>query len=63
MDYLPKLKMGLGLPFGEHYLHASSIKMFLNQSVDKVSMLYLFFFSRYQTKYVIKFLFRLLMMS
>ena len=30
-DYLPKLKMGLGLPFGEHYLHASSIKMFLNQ--------------------------------
>ena len=27
--YLPKLKMGLGLAFGAHFLHGFSIKMFL----------------------------------
>ena len=28
LGYLPKLKWGLGLAFGEHFLHDFSIKMF-----------------------------------
>ena len=29
LGYLAKLKRGLGLAFGEHFLHEFSIKMFL----------------------------------
>ena len=29
LGYLPKLKRGLGLAFGEHFLHDFSIKAFL----------------------------------
>ena len=59
-NYLPKLKRNLGLAFGAYFLHDFSIKMFLfhTLSIDKVSISYLFFFSKYQTKYVVKFLFR-----
>ena len=64
MFYLPKLNRGLGLPFGAHFLHIFFVKMLLinNISIDKVSMLYIFFFSRNQTKCVIKLLFRYLIM-
>ena len=65
LGYLPKLKGGLGLAFGTHFLHDFTIKMFLFNilSTGKVSMSYFFSFPRYQTKCVIKFLFRQLMMS
>ena len=64
LDYLPK-KGGLGIAFGAHFLDEFSIKMFLfnTLSMDKVSMPHLISFSRYQTKCVIKFLFRQLMTS
>ena len=52
LGYLAKLKRGLGLAFGAHFLHDFSIKM---------SMSYLISLSRYQTKFVIKFLSRQLM--
>ena len=57
LGYLPKLKSGLGLAFGTHFLHDFSIKIFLfnTLSMDKVSMPYLFIFPRYQTKCVVKF--------
>ena len=60
LGYLPKLKRGLGLASGAHFLHD-----FPNNtlSMDKVSMSYLFFFSRYQTKCVIKFLFNIYLRS
>ena len=60
---LPKLKRGLGLAFGAHFLHDFSLQMFLFNTLymEKVSMPYLSSFSRYQTKCVIKFLFRQLM--
>ena len=29
LDYLPKLKRGLGLAFGAHFLYDFSIKIFL----------------------------------
>ena len=62
--YLAKLKRGLRLPFGECFLYDFSIKMFLNSlSMDKVSMSHLISFSNYQTKCIIKFLFRQLMTS
>ena len=61
LGYLPKLKRGLGLAFGAHFLFDFSINNTL--SMDKVSMSYLFSFSRYQTKCVIKFLFRQMMTS
>ena len=54
--YLPKLKMGLGLALGAHFLHDFSL--FNALSIDKVSMSYLFSFSRDKTKCVTKFLFR-----
>ena len=64
LGYLPKLKGGLGLAFGAHFLHDFSMEMFINaQSMDKVSMAYLFFFSRYQTECIINLLFRQFMMS
>ena len=47
-------------------MHDFSMKMFQlrnSLSIDKVSMSYLFSFSRYLTKCVIKFLFRQLLMS
>ena len=65
LGYLPKLKEGLGLAFGAHFLHDFSIKnvLFNTLSTDKVSMSHLFSFPRYQTKCVIKFLFSQLMIS
>ena len=65
LGYLPKLKGGLGLTFGGNFLHGFSKKMFLFNTIltGKMSMSYLFFFPRYQTKCVIKFLFSQLMMS
>ena len=65
LGYLAKLRRGLGLAFGAHFLHDLSIKMFhiITLSMDKVSMPHLISFSRYQTKCVIKFLFRQLMTS
>ena len=60
--YLPKLKMGLGLSLGAHFLH--HFFLFNTLSIDKVSMSSLFFsFSRDKTKYVTKFLFRQLITS
>ena len=65
LGYLPKLKEGLGLAFGAHFLHDFSLKnvLFNTLSTDKVSMSHLFSFPRYQTKRVIKFLFSQLMIS
>ena len=58
--YLPKLKRGLRLAFGV-YCHIWKCSLFNTPWVNKSSMLYLFSFSRYQIKCVIKFLFRQLM--
>ena len=65
LGYLPKLKGGVGLAFGVHFLHDFSIKIFFINilSTSKVSVSCLFSFPRYQKKCVIKFLFRQLMMS
>ena len=65
LGYLPKLKEGLGLAFGAHFLHDFSLKnvLFNTLSTDKVSMSHLFSFPRYQSKCVIKFLFSQLMIS
>ena len=65
LGYLPKLERGLGLAFGAHFRHDFCLHMFLfnTLSMEKVSMSYLFSFSRYQTKCVIKFLFGQLMIS
>ena len=50
--YLPKLKRGLELAFGAHFLRDFPVKMFLFNTLfmDNVSLSYLFTFSRYQTK-------------
>ena len=63
--YLPKLKSGLGITSGTHFLHDFPMKssLFNTLSMDKVSMLYLFSFLRNQTKCVIQFLFRQLVAS
>ena len=65
LGYLPQLKRDLEVAFGTNFLHDFPIKMFLfnTLSTDKVSISYFFSFPRYQTKCVIKFLFRQLMMS
>ena len=66
LGYLPKLKGGLGLAFDAYFLHDFPLKCFFlfnTLSTGKVSMPYLFSFPRYQTKCVIKFLLRQLMMS
>ena len=65
LDYLPKFKKVLGLPFAAHFINDFFIKCSLSDtpSMDKISMSYLFAFSRYQTKCVIEFLFRKLMTS
>ena len=62
---LPKLKKGLVLAFGAHFLHNFCIKisLFNTLPMDKVSMSYYFSFSQYQTKCVSKFLFRQFMTS
>ena len=50
LGYLAKLKRGLGLSFGEHFLHGFSIKCFLSNalSMDEVSMSHLISFLSYQ---------------
>ena len=55
--YLPK--RGLGIAFGSYFLRDFSIKcsLFNTLPTDKVLMLYLFSFSRYQTKCVSESLF------
>ena len=66
LGYLPKLKNGLGLAFGAHFLHdfyKKKLKLFNTLSMDKVLMSFPFSFSRYKTKCFIKFLFRQLMTS
>ena len=60
LGYLAKLKRGLGLAFGAHFLKCSGFNIL---SMDRVSMSHLISFSRYQTKCVIKFLLRQLMTS
>ena len=62
-DYLAKLERGLWLAFGAHFLHDFSMKcsVFNTLSMDKVSMSKLISFSSYETKCVIKLLFRQLM--
>ena len=46
LGYLAKLKKGLGVAFGAHFLHDFSIKssLFSSSSMDKVSMSHLIFF-------------------
>ena len=65
LGYLPKFYRGLGLAFGAHFLHdfLQKCSLFDTPSIDIVSMSYLFFFSRYQTKCAIELLFRQLMTS
>ena len=66
LNYLTKFERGLGLTSGAYFLYDFPIKMFLiynTLSMDKVSTSHLFYFSRYQTKRVIKLLFRQLVMS
>ena len=49
LGYLPKWKRVLGLAFGAHFLYDFSIKnvfLFNTLSMDKVSISYLFSFSR-----------------
>ena len=65
LGHLSKLKGSLELAFGAYFWHDFSLKCFLfnTLSIDKVSMLYHFPFSRYQAKCVIMFSFRQLMTS
>ena len=64
LGYLAKLKRGLGLTFGAHFLHDFFHKNVLHLiSMAKVSMSHLIYFSRYQTKHNIEFLFRQMMTS
>ena len=64
LGYLAKLKRGLGLVFGAHFLHGFSVKMFcISLLMDKVSVSHLISFSGYQTECVIKFLLRQLITS
>ena len=63
LGYLPKLQRGPGLAFAAHFLHDFSIETSLpdTQSMDKISMSYLYSFSGYQTKCAIEFLSKQLM--
>ena len=65
LGYLAKIKRDLGLTFGAYFQHDFSIKMFLIEySINGQSFnAHLISFSRYQTKCVIKLLFRPLMTS
>ena len=58
-------EIGTYVAYGAYFLHDFSLKMFLvyTLSIDKVSMSYLFSLSGYQTKFVIKFLYRQLRLS
>ena len=58
-------EVGTCVAYGAYFLHDFFLKMFLvyTLSVDKVSMSYLFSLSEYQTKSVIKFLYRQLRLS
>ena len=59
LGYLAKLKRDLELAFGAHFLHYFFVKMLLiHFSISGQSFNVTPFFLRYQTKYVIKFLFR-----
>ena len=60
-----KIKRGLGLVFSAYFLHTFSIKMFFIKYllVDQVLMSILLSFSRYQMKWVFKFLFSQLVTS
>ena len=55
LGYLPKLKKGLRLAFGAHFLHdfPQKCSLFNTLSIDKVSMSYLFSFLRHQRKCVL----------
>ena len=55
LGYLAELKSGLGLAFGAHFQHGFLWKCSLLNSLlmDKVSVLHLSSFSRYQPKCVI----------
>ena len=46
LGYLAKLKRGLGLPFGEHFLHDFSIKVFNSISMDKWTLSHTLFLSQ-----------------
>ena len=64
LAYIAKLRSGLGLAFGAHFLHDSlTCSLFDTLIMDKVSMSHPISFLRYQTKCVIKFLLRQLMTS
>ena len=58
VGYLPKLKRGLGLASGVHFLHdfPKKCSLFNTLSMNKVSKSYVFLFPSYQTKCVMKFL-------
>ena len=63
LGYIEKLERRLGVAFGAHFcmIFPWKCSLFNTLSVDKVSMSNLISFSRYQTKCIIKFLFRQLM--
>ena len=65
LGYLAKLKRGLELAFGAHFLHdfPKKCSVFNTLSMEKVSMSHLISFSRNETQCVIKLLFRQLMKS
>ena len=65
LGYLPKLKRGLEIASSAHFLHHFPMKMFLIQYCINGQSFNVtpFSFLRYQTKCVIKFLFRQLMTS
>ena len=57
--YSPKLKKDLRLAFSAHFQHQFSIKMFLDTlSIDKVQCYIFFVISFFQTKCVVKLLFK-----
>ena len=61
-----KTKKGSGISFSFTFsacFFSFKCSLFNTLSIDKVSTSYLFYFSRYQTKFVTKFLFRQLMTS
>ena len=66
LGYLAKLKSGLGLAFEAHFLRDFPIKMFFiyfSINGQRFNVIPYFFLKIYQTKCVIKFLFRQLMTS
>ena len=63
--YRPRKDERLSQPWSHPVvlIYPQKCSLFKTQSMDKVSMSYFFSFPRYQTKCVIKFIFRQLMMS